>query len=136
MCTIFTSNPCDLDLVNSKSTGHGLTKTNQHVEYNSSVIKISQDGERKPLLTKRTLVTLTFDLNPKSIQYKLKRCSNKEYCKQCRYVKFKGTMTKWPVQKLTHRTTQKHVQHHDATDVYKNYIFVFFGFFFFYFLFY
>ena len=24
-------------------------------------------------------------------------------CKQCRYVKFKGTMTKWPVQKLTHR---------------------------------
>ena len=36
------------------------------------------------------------------------RCSNKECCKQCRYVKFKGTMTKWPVQKLTHRTTQKH----------------------------
>ena len=26
--------------------------------------------------------------------YKLKRCSNKECCKQCRYVKFKGTMTK------------------------------------------
>jgi len=25
---------------------------------------------------------------------------------------FKGTMTKWPVQKLTHKTTQKHVQHH------------------------
>ena len=39
-------------------------------------------------------------------QYKLKRCSNKECCKQCRYVKFKGTMTKWPVQKLTHWTTQ------------------------------
>ena len=47
---------------------------------------------------------------------KLKRCSNNECCKQCRYVKFKGTMTKWPVQKLTRRTTQKHVQHHDATD--------------------
>jgi len=29
-------------------------------------------------------------------QYKLKRCSNKECCKQCRYVMFKGTMTKWP----------------------------------------
>jgi len=51
------------------------------------------------------------------ILYILTRCSNKEYCKQCRYVKFKGTMTKWPVQKLTHRTTQKHVQHHDATDI-------------------
>ena len=50
-----------------------------------------------------------------SCLYKLKRCSNKECCKQCRYVKFKGTMTKQPVQKLTHRTTQKHVQHHDAT---------------------
>jgi len=31
---------------------------------------------------------------------------DKECCKQCRYVKLKGTMTKWPVQKLTHRTTQ------------------------------
>jgi len=40
-----------------------------------------------------------------------------ECCKQCRYIKFKGTITKWPVQKLTHRTTQKHVQHHDATDI-------------------
>jgi len=28
---------------------------------------------------------------------------------------FKGTMTKWPVQKLTQGTTQK--QHHDATDI-------------------
>ena len=44
----------------------------------------------------------------------MKRCSKKECCKQCRYVKFKGTMTKWPVQKPTHRTTQKHVQHHDG----------------------
>jgi len=25
-------------------------------------------------------------------------------------------MTKWPVQNLTHRTTQKHVQHHAATE--------------------
>jgi len=33
------------------------------------------------------------------------------------YVKFKGTITKWPVQKLTYITTQKHVQHHDATDI-------------------
>jgi len=33
------------------------------------------------------------------------------------YVKFKGTVTKWPVQKLTHRTTQKHVEHQDATDL-------------------
>jgi len=43
-------------------------------------------------------------------------------------------MTKWPVQKLQ-GTTQKLLQHHDATDIKKTYIFVFFGFFFFYFLF-
>jgi len=42
----------------------------------------------------------------RSCQYKLKRCSNKECCKQCRYVMFKGTMTKWPVQKLAQGTTQ------------------------------
>jgi len=41
---------------------------------------------------------------------------NKECCKQCRYVMFKGTMTKWPVQKLAQGTTQKLLQHHDATD--------------------
>jgi len=32
-------------------------------------------------------------------------------------VKFKGNITKWPVQKLIHRTTPKQVQHHDATDI-------------------
>ena len=30
---------------------------------------------------------------------------------------FKGTMTKWPVQNLTQGTTQKLLQHHDATDI-------------------
>ena len=45
------------------------------------------------------------------LEYKLKRCSNKECCKQCRYVMFKGTMTKWPVQKLAQGTTQKLLQH-------------------------
>ena len=59
-------------------------------------------------------------------KYKLKRCSNKECCKQCRHVVFKGTMTKWPVQKLAQGTTQKLLQHHDATDIQKTYIFVFF----------
>jgi len=33
------------------------------------------------------------------------------------YDMFKGTMIKWPVQKLTQGTTQKHLQHHDATDI-------------------
>jgi len=61
------------------------------------------------------------------LQYKLKRCSNKECCKQWRYVMFKGTMTKWPVQKLTQGTTQKLLQHHDATDIKTNYIFVFYN---------
>ena len=31
--------------------------------------------------------------------------------------------------KTTTQNDTKHVQHHDATDIYKNYIFVFFGFF-------
>jgi len=40
---------------------------------------------------------------------KLKRCSMKECCKQCRQVTFKGTMTKRPVLKQTHKTSQKRV---------------------------
>jgi len=28
-------------------------------------------------------------------------------------------MTKWPVQKPAHRMTQKHEEHHDATDIKK-----------------
>ena len=46
----FTSDPGDLDLKPSEAKiirGHGITKTNQHVEYNSSVINISQDNECK-----------------------------------------------------------------------------------------
>jgi len=46
----------------------------------------------------------------------------KACCKHCRYVKFKDAMTKWPVQKPTHRTTQKHVEHQDTTDILKNYL--------------
>jgi len=41
-----------------------------------------------------------------SVEYKLKRSSTKECYKQCRHVKFKGTIAKWPVHKQTHRTTQ------------------------------
>ena len=44
-------------------------------------------------------------------QFKLRRCLKKECCKQCRHVKFMGTMTTLPVQKQTHRTTQTHVEH-------------------------
>jgi len=58
-----------------------------------------------------TIITLIHWIT--MIQYKLKRCSNKDCCKQCRYVMFKGTMTKWPVQKLTQGSTQKLIQHHD-----------------------
>ena len=70
-------------------------------------------------------------------QYKLKRCSNKECCKQCRYVMFKGTMTKWPVQKPAQGTTQKNPHNimTQQTPRKHNYIVVFFGFFCFYFLF-
>ena len=34
---------------------------------------------------------------------------------------FKGTMTKWPVQKLAQGTTQKLLQHHDATQFQHNF---------------
>jgi len=32
-------------------------------------------------------------------------------------------MTKWPVQKLTHRTVLKHAEHQDATDIQNNLFF-------------
>ena len=42
----------------------------------------------------------------------------KNVVKKCRYVKFKGTVTKRPVQKPSHKTTKKkHVEHHDATYI-------------------
>jgi len=46
------------------------------------------------------------DQNRYLFQYKLKICSNKECCKQCRYVKFKGTVTKWPVKNNTQNDTK------------------------------
>jgi len=48
--------------------------------------------------------------------YKLKRCSKKKCCKQCRHAKFKCAMTNRPVQKQTHRTKQNHAEYQDATD--------------------
>jgi len=38
-------------------------------------------------------------------------------CKRCRHVKFKGTMKKWPVQKQTYKTAQKHTEHQNATII-------------------
>ena len=60
----------------------------------------------KRLLSKRILININW-----------RYVYNKECCKQCRYVMFKGTMTKWPVQKRTQGTTQKLWQHYDATDI-------------------
>jgi len=57
-------------------------------------------------------------------QYKLKRCSKKECCKQCRYAKLKGTITKWPVQKLTHSDTKTRTTSWRNRHLEKNYIFV------------
>ena len=48
--------------------------------------------------------------------------------KECRYVKFKGTTTKWPVQKPTHRTTPKNTMMQHTFK--KKLCFVFFGFYF------
>jgi len=50
-------------------------------------------------------------------KYSLKRCSKTECCKQCRHVKLRGTMTKWPVHRKRQRTTQIHVEHQDATHI-------------------
>jgi len=47
--------------------------------------------------------------------YKLKKCSKNGVNNVD--VKFEGTLTKWPVQKPTDRTTRKHVEHHDATAI-------------------
>ena len=66
-----------------------------------------------------------------NVEYKLKRCSKKEYMKQCRV-----SWKKWPVQNPTHKTTHKHVEHHDATDIWKKTnLFVFIGFFWFFYFF-
>ena len=50
---------------------------------------------------------------------------------ECRHVKFKDSLTKWPVQKQTHIAAQKHAEHQDATDIQNILFVVFFGFFFF-----
>jgi len=50
-------------------------------------------------------------------EYKLKRCSQEECCKQRWHVKVKGNLKKWPVQNQTHGTAQKHAKHQDATDI-------------------
>ena len=48
--------------------------------------------------------------------------------KQCRHVKFKGNMTKMPVQKQTHRAAHKHVDtKKQQTFRKKTILFVFFG---------
>jgi len=68
------------------------------------------------------------------VQYKLKRCSKKECCKQRRHVKFKDTMTNGS---FTNKHKTKHVEHQDATDIQKNFfvcVFQIFLFFFSFFL--
>jgi len=42
-------------------------------------------------------------------KYKLKSSPKKECCYQCRHVMFKGTMTKWPIQKQTHRAAKTRI---------------------------
>jgi len=46
--------------------------------------------------------------SPINYLYKLKICSKTECCKQCRHVKCKGAMTKWPEQKHTQNNTKTH----------------------------
>jgi len=61
-----TGDPCDLDLKSSISKiinrDHVLSKTNQHVKYESSVIQSFHFNEWKLFIfTKVTLLTLTFE---------------------------------------------------------------------------
>jgi len=48
-------------------------------------------------------------------KYKLKRCSKKECCKQCRHAKFKGTMTKNTQNNTKTPRTPKRNRHSDKT---------------------
>ena len=48
---------------------------------------------------------------------------NEECCNQQGHVTFKGTITKLPVHKQTHRTTQKQVKHQEETDIQKKLFF-------------
>jgi len=65
MLTLFYKcEPCDLIQKTKINRGLVLTKTNQNITYESSVINIYQQIERKAFLfTKVTFVTMTFDLN-------------------------------------------------------------------------
>jgi len=62
------------------------------------------------LLNKAHLTNFNFKLPNVSTDYKISiEEMFKEKYKQQRHVKFKGTMTKRPIQKQTHITAQKHV---------------------------
>jgi len=53
MFTFLTCDPCDLDLKSSESKmkrGHVLSKTNQHIKYESSLINNSHDNDLKQCL--------------------------------------------------------------------------------------
>ena len=63
---------------------------------------------------------------------KLKRFLTIECCKQCRHVKFKGTMTKWPVHKQTHRAAQN-TQNIKQNIIQNKLFYVFFWLFYFFF---
>jgi len=57
-------------------------------------------------------------------QYELEWCSKKTYCKQTPLFKFKGTMTKWPVDKHSHiaqyetrKSTRRNRHIHKQTQI-------------------
>ena len=52
----------------------------------------------------------------------MKIFSKKECCKQSKYVKFNGTMSKWSVQKPTHKTKHVEHQHNRTARILKYYI--------------
>ena len=65
---------------------------NMNLKAGVSFLDKTPPANRKYFLSSQPLLASEKHLQCKC-KYKLKRCSKKECCKQCRYVKFKGTMT-------------------------------------------
>jgi len=79
-----------------------------------NIVMVDSDLINKALSSKTVILNLSL-----YFQCKLKIWSKRQCCKQWRQVKFRGTMTKWPVQNRTHRTTQSTI---DQTGLFAHWI--------------
>ena len=72
--------------------------------YILSVYRVSWIGKAKYISKSYFIINLNFWIGTYNINWG--DVQRKKCCKQWRHVKFKGTMTKRPLQKQTHRTAQ------------------------------